>query len=119
MLTTRSVRVFQSVCSQQLEHATNTSGPPQLLWVSLRLYATNHRYYSVLIAMWMTQLHYDLRYQANDMLHRILKAGQILLFMYLASASGGWDLSVITPPRFLSQPDELDSSLAIEHGKRL
>lgn len=48
--------------------------------------------------MWTVQVHYDIRFQGNDMVHRLAKAAQVVLYIYLASASGSWDLSELAPP---------------------
>lgn len=48
--------------------------------------------------MWTVQVHYDIRFQGNDMVHRLAKAAQVVLYIYMAAASGGWDLSKLAPP---------------------
>lgn len=51
------------------------------------------RYYTIIVFMWFTQTQYDLRYQYSDFWHLCLRAIQLILFMYIGAASGGWNLS--------------------------
>lgn len=55
-------------------------------------------YFTAIVAMWTVQVHYDIRFQGNDMVHRLAKAAQVVLYIYMAAASGGWDLSKLAPP---------------------
>lgn len=70
------------------------------------------------MSLWTSQLHYDLRFECNDVLHRMFKGFQILLFVYIASGSGGWDLTALDPPYAgvpdSPTPDEVQSS--VDHG---
>lgn len=66
-------------------------------------------YFTAIVAMWTVQVHYDIRFQGNDMVHRLAKAAQIVLFMYMAAASGGWDLSKLAP--------QSGTSNLISHGE--
>lgn len=36
-------------------------------------------------------MHYDVRYEGEDMFHRIFKAFQIVIFVYIGASSGGWN----------------------------
>ncbi|KAL1412100.1 hypothetical protein Q8F55_003099 [Vanrija albida] len=64
-------------------------------------------YFILISTMWVMQLHYALRFEANDDLHRVVKAGQILLYVYVGATSGGWDLSVLASDRGPSIEDEV------------
>lgn len=73
----------------------------------------------MVISLWTTQLHYDLRYECGDTIHRIFKGLQILLFVYVAASSGGWDLQNLAPP---PEPDlatftATDVQSNISHGE--
>ncbi|CAK9783679.1 hypothetical protein CC85DRAFT_302311 [Cutaneotrichosporon oleaginosum] len=59
-------------------------------------------YFAVIISMWTIQLHYDVRFQGNDVAHRLAKAAQITLYLYVGAASGGWDLAKLEPEPVLS-----------------
>lgn len=48
--------------------------------------------------IWATQTYYDIRFQAEDVVHRVYKAAQICLFVYIGAAGGNWDLSKIRDP---------------------
>jgi hypothetical protein len=48
--------------------------------------------------MWATQTYYDIRFQAEDVVHRVYKAFQIVLFVYIGAASRNWDLSRLKDP---------------------
>lgn len=62
-------------------------------------------YFTAIVAMWTVQVHYDIRFQGNDMVHRLAKAAQVVLYIYMAAASGGWDLSKLAPPKSGSTSD--------------
>lgn len=53
------------------------------------------------------QLHYALRFEANDDLHRVIKAGHILLYVYVGATSGGWDLGILASNRGPTIEDEV------------
>ncbi|KAL1410532.1 hypothetical protein Q8F55_004545 [Vanrija albida] len=50
-------------------------------------------YYIIVICVWTTQIHYDVRYEAEDTFHRIMKLLQIIVLIYFGISSGGWDPS--------------------------
>lgn len=54
---------------------------------------TTRSYYIILICVWTTQVHYDVRYEAEDTFHRGMKLLQIIVFVYFGVSSGGWDPS--------------------------
>ncbi|WOO80216.1 uncharacterized protein LOC62_03G003729 [Vanrija pseudolonga] len=64
-------------------------------------------YFILISTMWCMQLHYALRFEANDDLHRVIKAGHILLYVYVGATSGGWDLSVLASDRGPSIEEEV------------
>ncbi|BEI89868.1 uncharacterized protein CcaverHIS019_0212300 [Cutaneotrichosporon cavernicola] len=68
-------------------------------------------YYVVIVSLWTTQLHYDIRYEGDDAVHRLLKPLHLLLFVYIGAASGGWDLSRLTVPTL-----EMSSTEAVAHS---
>lgn len=49
------------------------------------------RYYIILVWIWTTQIHYDVRYEAEDAVHRFMKLVQIALMVLIGAASGGWN----------------------------
>lgn len=58
--------------------------------------------YFVLISwVWTSQVHYDIRFQAEDTFHRILKGMQIVLFIYIGAASGFWNSASIQDPDYV------------------
>lgn len=60
------------------------------------------RYFTILTWIWTSQVHYDARYEAEDVLHRLAKLFQIGLLVFIGAVSGGWSpgnlLSVNTLP---------------------
>jgi hypothetical protein len=48
--------------------------------------------------IWTAQVHYDIRYQSEDVYHRFVKGLQITLFVYIGAASGNWNLGIIQDP---------------------
>lgn len=63
--------------------------------------------------MWMVQLHYDVRFEANDVMHRLFKVGHVILYVYIGAASGTWDLGAMVHP-----PPDPDSEGGIAHGEK-
>lgn len=47
--------------------------------------------------MWTTQVHYDERYEAEDVVHRFLKAAQLLVFAFIGASSSGWNPILMQP----------------------
>lgn len=68
-------------------------------------------YYAVIVSIWTTQLHYDIRYEGDDAVHRLLKPLHLVLFVYIGAASGGWDLSRVVWPQY----GKMSSTEAVEH----
>lgn len=62
--------------------------------------------------MWTSQTHFDVRYESNDFLNRLLKCGHIILFVYIGAAGGGWDLGAfVTDPKGQLDPfDQVQQS---------
>ncbi|WVQ93867.1 hypothetical protein IAU59_000945 [Kwoniella sp. CBS 9459] len=52
-------------------------------------------YYAIISWVWTSQMHYDIRYQARDGWHRIAKAVQTMMFVYMGAASGNWNPALI------------------------
>jgi hypothetical protein len=48
--------------------------------------------------IWATQTLYDVRFQAEDVVHRIYKAAQIYVYVYIGAASGNWELAKLRDP---------------------
>lgn len=61
----------------------------------------------------MVQLHYDVRFEANDVMHRLFKVGHVILYVYIGAASGTWDLGAMVHP-----PPDPDSEGGIAHGEK-
>ncbi|GMK59089.1 hypothetical protein CspeluHIS016_0701040 [Cutaneotrichosporon spelunceum] len=72
-------------------------------------------YYVIIVSLWTTQLHYDMRYEGDDVVHRVFKGLHLALFVYIGAASGGWDLSRITVPQ-LGTVSGADSVAAAQAG---
>lgn len=90
-------------CLPFAPYASLATGPPP----------SDHSYYVIIVSIWTTQLHYDIRYEGDDATHRLLKPLHLVLFVYIGAASGGWDLSKIVRPEYL----DLDAGEAVNHGK--
>ncbi|TXT04291.1 hypothetical protein VHUM_04178 [Vanrija humicola] len=54
-------------------------------------------YFVILVWIWTSQLHYDARYEAEDTFHRALKSLQLMVFVFIGAASGGWSPGKILP----------------------
>lgn len=63
--------------------------------------------------MWTSQVHFDVRYEANDVVNRVLKCFHLVLFVYIGSASGGWDLEQLMKVDI----DQLEASERVKLGK--
>jgi hypothetical protein len=48
-------------------------------------------YFTILAWLWTSQVHYDIRYQAEDVFHRCCKILQIMVLVYIGAASGSWN----------------------------
>lgn len=48
-------------------------------------------YFVVLAWVWTSQVHYDIRFQAEDIFHRCAKVVQVMSLVYMGAASGNWD----------------------------
>ncbi|WOO79960.1 uncharacterized protein LOC62_02G003475 [Vanrija pseudolonga] len=63
-------------------------------------------YYVILVWIWTSQLHYDARYEAEDTFHRALKSLQLMVFVFIGAASGGWSPGKILPVEEGAAPAE-------------
>lgn len=59
-------------------------------------------------------MHYDVRYEAEDVLHRIAKLVQIGLVVFIGAASGGWSPGKLLEVNTLLE--ETHDSLPIHEG---
>lgn len=59
-------------------------------------------------------MHYDVRYEAEDIYHRIMKCLQIMVFVFMGASSGGWNPGNNLPAKYLP---ELGISEMIDHGR--
>ncbi|WOO79101.1 uncharacterized protein LOC62_02G002637 [Vanrija pseudolonga] len=48
-------------------------------------------FFIIVVCIWVSQIHYDVRYEAEDAFHRIFKALQIIVFMFIGASGGGWN----------------------------
>ena len=71
------------------------------------------RYFVILSWVWTSQVHYDIRYQAEDTFHRLIKGFQIGIFVYIGAASGNWNLYSMESPGQEATP--LSAHDAAEH----
>ncbi|ORY31942.1 hypothetical protein BCR39DRAFT_524717 [Naematelia encephala] len=55
-------------------------------------------YFAVLSWLWVSQVYYDIRFQAEDSWHRWVKSLQLVLFVYIGAASGNWSPGMIRDP---------------------
>ena len=51
--------------------------------------------------MWTVQVHYDARYEADDLCHRLFKLLQLAAFTAVGAAAAGWDVYSLLSPRAL------------------
>lgn len=64
-------------------------------------------------------MHYDVRYEAEDMVHRGFKCLQIMVFVYIGAASGGWSPGNILSPAHavgLSEAEEVKHCEFLVHS---
>jgi hypothetical protein len=71
-------------------------------------------YFVIISWVWTSQVHYDLRFQAEDEYHRIAKGFQIILFVYIGAASGNWSLDMLQDPGSI---DGIEGYEIAHHGK--
>jgi hypothetical protein len=57
-----------------------------------------YSYFVIVSWVWASQVHYDIRYQGEDIFHRLCKGLQITCFVYIGAASGSWDPGYILDP---------------------
>ena len=53
------------------------------------------RYFAIIAWVWSSQIRYDVRYEANDGYHRIMKAFQLGTFAYIGAGSGNWNTEIL------------------------
>ncbi|KAK4684398.1 hypothetical protein P7C73_g5782, partial [Tremellales sp. Uapishka_1] len=70
-------------------------------------------YFVVLSWVWVSQVQYDVRFQGEDVWHRIMKASQLMVFVYIGAASGNWNPDLIRQPEYV--PD-ISDDLATLHA---
>ena len=58
----------------------------------------SYRYFAILSWIWTSQCFYDIRYEANDVFHRMTKSSQIVTFIFIGAASGNWNLNTMQSP---------------------
>ncbi|KAL1410489.1 hypothetical protein Q8F55_004502 [Vanrija albida] len=66
-------------------------------------------YFIIVVCIWVSQIHYDVRYEAEDAFHRIMKALQIVVFMFIGASSGGWN-----PGRIVKITDVAGNDIAAQ-----
>ncbi|KAL1409325.1 hypothetical protein Q8F55_003307 [Vanrija albida] len=69
-------------------------------------------YYVILVWIWTSQLHYDARYEAEDTFHRALKSLQLMVFVFIGAASGGW-----SPGKLLPYEEGATPAERVEHQR--
>lgn len=94
-ITDLAVVAVLTVFSTTHELATPSSIPTFFSYGTFRVFLADHRYFVVICWIWTAQIHYDIRYQAEDVYHRFVKGLQITLFLYIGAASGNWNLGLI------------------------
>jgi hypothetical protein len=68
--------------------STHELSTPSAIWIFLS-------YFTILAWLWTSQVHYDIRYQAEDIFHRCCKVLQIIVLVYMGAASGSWNPGVL------------------------
>lgn len=81
--------------------------------VNSPLRSLSRRYFVVIYWIWTSQVHYDIRYQAEDAFHWIAKSLQIAALIYIGAASGNWNLSLLKRPDL----SEVSRKVAAEYGE--
>ena len=74
-------------------------------------------YFTIIQWIWATQTYYDIRFQAEDVVHRVYKAAQICLFVYIGAASRRWDLSKLRDPDTIDNISDTDYLARREAGR--
>jgi hypothetical protein len=70
--------------------STHELSSPSAIWIFLS-------YFTILAWLWTSQVHYDIRYQAEDVFHRCCKVFQIIVLVYMGAASGSWNPGMMMP----------------------
>jgi hypothetical protein len=70
--------------------STHELSSPSAIWIFLS-------YFTILAWLWTSQVHYDIRYQAEDVFHRCCKVFQIIVLVYMGAASGSWNPGLLVP----------------------
>jgi hypothetical protein len=68
--------------------STHELSSPSAIWIFLS-------YFTILAWLWTSQVHYDVRYQAEDVFHRCCKFLQIGFLVYMGAASGSWNPALL------------------------
>lgn len=66
-------------------------------------------YFVILAWAWTSQVHYDIRFQAEDIFHRLAKVVQVMVLVYMGASSGKWN------PGSLRGSDSLEEMRGREH----
>ena len=48
-------------------------------------------YFVILAWVWTSQVHYDIRFQAEDIFHRAAKVVQVMVLVYMGAGGGNWN----------------------------
>jgi hypothetical protein len=67
--------------------------------------ATFIQFFILYWCSWVTQTVYDIRFQGEDVVHRLFKFFQVAAFVFMASSAGAWNLGLLMAP----QPDDVSS----------
>lgn len=69
-------------------------------------------YFTILAWLWTSQVHYDIRYQAEDIFHRCCQVLQIIVLVYMGAASGSWN-----PGALIFEGSDKHSREWTKHGR--
>lgn len=88
--------------------STHELSTPSAIWGFLS-------YLVILAWLWTSQLHYDIRYQAEDVFHRCAKVAQVIVLVYIGAASGNWAPGYIGDLDYGASDDLRENT---QHGTR-
>jgi hypothetical protein len=77
--------------------------------------STHSSFFIIVVCIWVSQIHYDVRYEAEDAFHRIFKALQIIVFMFIGASGGGWNPGRIVKIRDVAGDDSA-AQRQLNHG---
>ena len=68
-----------------------------------------HSYFTIIHWVWTSQTGYDIQFQADDIYHRVMKAVQVSVFVYIGAGSGKWNPGYIQDPAYVPGISDSDA----------